>query len=411
MVRWSECAVDDTDDQLMGDYRDGDETWYKYRTQQFCANSAFSLYGIPKGTTAKFWQDKSKFGCSEPYFINSFFTYGGADTLLKSVGIQPDVYYMATVVGNQGGRKLDEAASYNGYYNPNVTNAVCLGVDYGNDGNGNRMLGGSHDNNNQFTSTMGCSVEGDYNIAVFASSMCDGNYYEATIDTFSSYNQQHDNLRCRRIWHSSDNIEVGEAEISYLMANSWSCDLHLYPQGCPDPYGKKAKLDYALETASRGGNAFRAYKVLERRRPLRIASIAMAVVAFLTLVMGYYLKNHKRIHDIEKSAPVKGRFFKYRGISYLWCICLDIAYITKMWWTKFCIFMVAIGMSIRTTFFKIFRPKKKSDTEKNESSVKDGGADEYPSGFGEGSTSYLSDELDDSIDKSAEAGDSRRRLV
>ena len=45
---WSECAVDDTDDNYMGDNRDGDEQWYQYRTQGFCANAAYSLYGQRK---------------------------------------------------------------------------------------------------------------------------------------------------------------------------------------------------------------------------------------------------------------------------------------------------------------------------------------------------------------------------
>lgn len=43
---WSECAVDNNDDD--GEGRDGDEQWYLARTQDFCANVAFSLYGLPK---------------------------------------------------------------------------------------------------------------------------------------------------------------------------------------------------------------------------------------------------------------------------------------------------------------------------------------------------------------------------
>lgn len=38
---WSECGIDDTDDAYMGDNRDGDEKWYQYRTQGFCANAAY----------------------------------------------------------------------------------------------------------------------------------------------------------------------------------------------------------------------------------------------------------------------------------------------------------------------------------------------------------------------------------
>ena len=43
---WSECSVDGFDDD--GEDRDGDEYWYQYRTQPFCANAGFSLYGVLK---------------------------------------------------------------------------------------------------------------------------------------------------------------------------------------------------------------------------------------------------------------------------------------------------------------------------------------------------------------------------
>ena len=90
---WSECAVDDTDDGYMGDNRDGDEQWYQYRTQGFCANAAYSLYGV-KHVDA--WIPS--ISCSRSHFINSFFTYGGADTLLKA-------FYYAFLCLRQGKRQ------------------------------------------------------------------------------------------------------------------------------------------------------------------------------------------------------------------------------------------------------------------------------------------------------------------
>lgn len=323
VCRWSECAVDDTDDEYTGDNRDGDETWYKYRTQQFCANSAFSLYGTPKRTKARrFWKKKSNNRCSKRYFIDSYFTYGGADILLKAAGIEPDVFY---------------------YNNAYTTNALCINA------------------GSSWSSTMGCSAGGEYTIAMFSSSTCDGNYYQATTDNFTSYNEQYDSLGCKPIFDSDE----GTDPISYLMSNSWACDVRLYPQECPDPYGTKAKLEVANQAKSLGKNAYRAYKALERRRPMRAASIGMAFVAFVALAMGYYMKNHKRIQGLEASAPVKGRLFKYRAISYLWCVCLDIAFVVKKLFQKFCSFMVACGVCVQTTFMKCSDEESDKDVTKS----------------------------------------------
>ena len=64
---WSECSAgDDTDDAYMGDNRDGDGQWYQYRTQKFCSNTAYSLYGLKKSdknlidSTTNFFKD----GCT-----------------------------------------------------------------------------------------------------------------------------------------------------------------------------------------------------------------------------------------------------------------------------------------------------------------------------------------------------------
>ena len=54
---WSACAVDDTDDAHMGDNRDGDGQWYQYRTQGFCANAAYSLYGRRKDEVHSWWDN------------------------------------------------------------------------------------------------------------------------------------------------------------------------------------------------------------------------------------------------------------------------------------------------------------------------------------------------------------------
>ena len=148
--------MDDNDDD--GENRDGDENWYQQRTQQFCANAAFSLYGIPKNHVAL-----PLTHCTRGHYIDSFFTYGGADTLLEAVGKSPAVYYDDDYQGtsNSECHVLSGGNNYNNYDN-------------------NRDLG-SGDNNNYdptygTSSTMGCSANGKFAVATFQGQTCDGNY-------------------------------------------------------------------------------------------------------------------------------------------------------------------------------------------------------------------------------------------
>jgi hypothetical protein len=152
---WSECALDDTDDAVQGDYRDGDEQWYQYRTQSFCANAAYSLYGIKKEAESKGvfgWLTNSGGGwggCQKKHFINSFFTYGGADNLLAALGEVPAVYYDdEDDDGNDdAGRRLEDAADGDDAaaanddaaaaaaddddgWSSQSANAVCTEIDY-----------------------------------------------------------------------------------------------------------------------------------------------------------------------------------------------------------------------------------------------------------------------------------------
>jgi hypothetical protein len=255
---WSECAVDNNDDD--GENRDGDEQWYLSRTQDFCANVAFSLYGIPKNHV-------SLMSCSRGNFINSFFTYGGADTLLDAIGKQPNVYY--------------NAAYTNGYYNSNyengynVTNAVCV-----------------VDDDNYMSSTMGCSAGGKFAMAEFQGEYCHGTDFYDIIDPLNKYNRQMGRVGCHRIWAKN----FGSSEVaSQLLKNAYSCDLNLYPHGCPDPYGKKASYDYALRAVAHGQSAGWAVANMKLKLPLRIFSWFLIIWGAVFLVFGYHIQNRDRV--------------------------------------------------------------------------------------------------------------------
>ncbi len=280
--------MDDTDDRYMGDNRDGDEKWYQYRTQEFCANAAYSLYGSKKGSSG--WS-----GCSRRHFINSFFTYGGADNLLQAAGKNPIVYY-------------DDGTDANYYNNtPSTANAVCVAIDMADE---RRELNSRDQDEDGYVSTLGCDASGNYVIAGFESNNCDGNYFSDIVDTFDEYNKQHNSVGCHLIW--GQHKKNSYTNLEFLLTNSWSCDLDLYPNGCPDPYGEKERWDFAIRTVAQGGNAQLAYKNMVYKRPLRILSWCLASLATITLVVAYLVRNRERIHS-------KGG--KYKGV--LRCILED----------------------------------------------------------------------------------------
>ncbi|KAG7368127.1 hypothetical protein IV203_030870 [Nitzschia inconspicua] len=253
---WSECAIDNNDDD--GENRDGDEQWYLARTQDFCANVAFSLYGIPKNHI-------SLFSCSRGNYINSFFTYGGADTLLKALGKAPKIYYDGEYVDGY----------YNSNYGYNSSNSDCV-----------------VDEDAYMSSTMGCSAGGKFAIAAFEGEYCHGTDFYDIIDPLQKYNRQMNRIGCHKIWGRG----FGNRQAAtMLLSNSWSCDLDLYPNGCPDPYGQKARYDYALRAVAHGQSPSWAVTNMKLKRPLRILSWFMLIMGVFLLIFGYNVQNRERM--------------------------------------------------------------------------------------------------------------------
>lgn len=272
---WSECSIDDTDDAYMGDNRDGDEQWYQYRTQSFCANAAYSLYGRKKngGFSVR--------GCSRKHYINSYFTYGGADNLLMAIGKDPVVFY-----GSDG-------------YTTSNADCVDASNNGGNSGDGGgrnvRRLSSGDNDGDYRSSSLGCDSEGNYIMCEFQSNSCDGNYFVGALDKFDDYNEQYQGIGCHAIWkRSRDSGDDNSGALYDLLSNSWTCDVPLYPNSCRDPYGKKAQYDYAVRTAAHGGNPMLAYMNTQLRRPLRTFSWVLLVLSVLILCISHYIKNRKR---------------------------------------------------------------------------------------------------------------------
>ena len=207
--------LDDTDDGYMGDNRDGDEQWYQYRTQGFCANAGYSLYGRKHHDVT--WMPTLLQGrCTRHHYINSFFTYGGADNLLSALGITPVVYYDNDNDGNNNNNNNNNDDDGNGIQIS--ANAMCYEVDQYNvvddyfmtqyqnqnneegDQDDDQSNSGSQEDYDGYTETLGCGPSGEYIVGAFQSGSCDGNYFAGVVDPFDDYNAQHNALGCHPLY-------------------------------------------------------------------------------------------------------------------------------------------------------------------------------------------------------------------
>jgi len=250
---WSECAVDDNDDD--GEGRDGDENWYQGRIQEFCANAAYSLYGIPKN-----WISAPLMGCSQGHYIDSFFTYNSSDIFLRAMG---------------------DSKTNNLFDDDNLIWGVGKGG------------AGCHDNGDGSSSALGCTVDGKYGLATFGDEYCDGNYFYS-IEAMHAYSSRM-KTSCHLIYGRNGWVSGSSESVAELLSNSWSCDVELYPHGCPDPYGKKKIKSDALHAASKGWNPSLAYNNSRFKRPIRITACFFLVLGIFFFLFSYRLSNKDRI--------------------------------------------------------------------------------------------------------------------
>ena len=327
---WSECSRGDNFDDD-GENRDGDEYWYQYRTQPFCGNAAFSLYGVLKNHFLQLDH------CSRGTYINSFFTYGGADTLMEALHA-----HVSTVFDEKDG---NDNNNNNGNYEKH-SNADCYDVE---NEQRDRALN-SNDNNggdNDISTTMGCSAQGAFVVALFEGTTCDGNYYLGTSDSsdsdMSKYNRKMNSVRCRQIWnrftHSSgagtynrqrrqqrkleeqndDNSNTDDyyedtynSPAEYLLSHSWACDVSLYPNGlCPDPYGLKNKYDAVLQAVASGRSAKLAVWQVRLHTPIVFLATLLLLAACVLWGLTYYALRHDEAKTLGTWRPVLGRDLLY----------------------------------------------------------------------------------------------------
>ena len=214
----------------------------------------------------------------------------------------------------------------------------------------NRELNSQDNNNNNnndgTSSTVGCSASGDFVVALFEGSTCDGNYYLGTSESSSSdmskYNRKMNGVRCRQIWnrftHSSgagtynrqrrrrqemrqledqnqdDDTADGyygvtyNSPAEYLLSHSWACDVSLYPNGlCPDPYGLKNKYDAVLQAVASGRPAKLAVWQVRLHTPMVFLSTLLFLAACVLLGLSYYVSRRDDAKKLGTWRPIVGR--------------------------------------------------------------------------------------------------------
>jgi len=271
---WSPFGTPANDDENLA----FQQYWYLGLTQTYRANVAFSLYGILKGS-----RDKE---CGSGTFINSFFTNYGAQHFLEAV--QMNGYLGGPQNNERGRRRLNEEADENDEYDFEKFSSQCIaemGDDDGGVDDGTIPEYGGNGFPNAVSYTLGCSEDQVFEYHSYEGATCDGHHYLQTEDSLESDNGQLDTLGCALLYDSDlkytdddgsgyeytaeyddqfwDNYanqgwgnydEDGDdvPELSHpldLLKYSHTCSIALFPQQCPDPYGKVA---YYLDQINRG---------------------------------------------------------------------------------------------------------------------------------------------------------------
>jgi hypothetical protein len=226
------------------------------RVQQFCANAAYSLYGIPKN-----WISAPLMGCTRGHYIDSFFTYNSSDVFLRSLGDQ----------------KTDQLFD---------DDSIMWGQGHGG--------AACHTIGDGTSETLGCTANGKFGVASFTDEYCDGNYFSEISQSLGGYNRRIQ-THCHLVYGRNGWLSGNRAAVEDLLANSWSCDVELYPNGCPDPYSHKRIQANALHAASKGWNPTFAYNNARFKRPIRITAWFFFISGVFFFLFSYRLSNKDRI--------------------------------------------------------------------------------------------------------------------
>jgi hypothetical protein len=266
-----------------GENHDGSSTWYQTRTQAFRANAAYSLYGVLKG-------DHSIRSCTQATYINSFFTTGGADTMISA---------LALTVKNNGN---DNNPGVNCYVVEQESNNNNNDKNNNNNNKDHRRAKSNDNNNNNknyVSTTLGCTDSGDFAVATFTGKTCDGTYFTNTTDDLEDYNDAMASATCNKIWDYSKYSYQPEQSVAYsLLSASSACDTSIYAT-CPDPFGKKHMYASAVTVVSKSKR-----RSTNWNGPVRVLSWMFLVLGTALMTTAYFISSRHKIR--EHGGGIKG---------------------------------------------------------------------------------------------------------
>lgn len=203
----------------------GQDLWYLQLSECFRANAAYSLYGVKKG--------QEDVGCTKGTYLNSFFTTNGVDEFLQALE-QAGVQFTSS--GEEGGdqglssecvteqaQQDDDQAQYQSDYTSN----------------NRKIFEGS------ISSGLGCDQK-QFAYKIYQGAYCSDRDEATVTDTLSSFNGDLENVQCTQIYSASqvnqDDANQNQEDMGLnLLDTSAVCNVRLYPDQCPDPFGTLRK--------------------------------------------------------------------------------------------------------------------------------------------------------------------------
>ncbi len=179
----------------------GDNNWYMGMGECIGTNVAYSLFGILPSDSGV----KKTNPCMKKTFINSFYTTDG----LRSFALAGDIDITAV-------------------------NQACTSL-----GNG-------------YSTTLGCSASGEFEVDDFYGYDCNGLNYNSTIDTLDWLNSNFtDTMHCSLIYKNDGSLDYATQLLTYSMA----CNLEGNNKNfCPDPFGMLKAYEYNFAMARQDSN-------------------------------------------------------------------------------------------------------------------------------------------------------------
>jgi hypothetical protein len=271
----------------------GGDYWYMGLTECFRSNVAYSLYGVLK--------DQEDTGCNKKTFINSFFTTSGIDTFTS---------YMTTA-----------GVTFSADADGNYVTSAC-NVDNANNNNGQNNDGSSSTGNNVKINAMstsygvGCAAKSKgFEMKTYGGAYCDEREVKSVTDTLDSFNSEMSGVQCIAIYdaaveEANDNQNNNGGSASDILAYSEACNVMLFPDQCPDPYGK-------LRSASRASAHTMSVNSHPRREMVKTVFswllMSFGVILMVASVLVYFRKMKAMEAAKDPNATKKRNIFARMG--------------------------------------------------------------------------------------------------